>query len=198
MNESGLAARVSVAMHTEQNLRHLARRTAQILLEWLNVSPLAKHDNGERSVNSAMGMMLGVMAHPDRPPPADAAAKIEQHVFEQIRRREHIYYVLDVDYGPGNELVTLTRACGLDGVTWPIKSTLTVTTGANKHGTISNRRGYQAKSLDHILCPAQGGWLLTTDLNVDDRLHDIVVPAVQAGHAVGTWEPFAVENSPAG
>jgi hypothetical protein len=182
-------------MNPAARITLLATRTASILIRWANLSSLRKNDNGDRtSPHSAMAMMLGAFADKGEAPPQDAEQRIVAHLVKTLtakyNERQHVYFSLDVDYGPGHELAELSIACDLC-VSWPIKSHMTITLSENEPGQISESQGYAAPSVVSAIVPEREAWLITNRFSVEPLIRAIVVDAVKAGNTVAMIEGFA-------
>lgn len=174
------------------NITRLAARAASILMQWAGLNSLRKNDTGDQGPLGGMGMVLGLLARGDPGPLAESAegkmtAHIEAQLRAQIAEDDRVYYVLDVDYGPGRELVELTVACELN-CEWPFKSYMSVRANSYDPGTIA------LSEVTYALVTERNGWLVTKGFSVDSRIRAIVVDAVIAGSNVATFEPFKVAS----
>lgn len=184
-------------------LQLLAARAASSLCDWVNIAPLRKADNGDRT-GDGLGLVFVAMVHTKAPPPPpDALEKLTAVLLAmmQDRTRESgggCYISLDCDYHPNRALVDVAERAGLAGVTWPNKSTITIST-VYSDGSGSNRvtvsQGYRAPTFYHHCLPEEGGWLVTREFTVAAPILDVCLAAAKAGHPALVWQPFDQASS---
>jgi len=172
----------------------VAARAAELLGEWIGLSPFAKSDNGDESSVGGLAMVLGAMlAAKAPPPPPDAVERMRDHILADIAGRAKNGQVMrmtyDVDYGPGRELSRLAESCEIKS-SWPIKSHLTIYLHHSKT-SIYNKRNYGAEGLTHYLIDGRG-WIVSPS-TIDARVLPIVLAAIDRGDVspdVARLEPF--------
>ena len=182
-------------MISETTILHLATRAASILCEWANLNPLRKNDNG-CPTTGGITAMLGAMADKGAALPDDAHGRLTTAIAERLaalsKARDGIYFTLDVDYHPGRELADLSTVAGLVGVSWPIKSSLRITSrfsDGSGDEAVSESQGYRAPATTYKLISDGRGWLISENFTVDNKIVDLCLDAAKNGHPALKWEP---------
>lgn len=169
-------------MSKEEQIMHVAKRAASVLLTWLNLNPLTKRDNGARGQANQMAQLMGsLLVQKAQPLPEGVEEKIVTFISSKLCAAPWLR--LDVDYGPNKWLLDLSEMCGIDPVLWPIKSSLFCSLGSGQEPPyVSSSRGYRSQG-----CVAQltdAGWLIS-DMRCPSLYLDAVLRAVQAGGIEG-------------
>lgn len=183
---------------------HLAsKRAAAILCGWFELSPTQKADNGDRSGVSSLGnMMTARMIAEDAEPPSDIFNRLHKALSGRLSTPRDIespsrirrLISIEIDYQPNECASSIGSEVGVSARHWPNKSDLTIYINGSDRSCvwcdITEKRGYRADHVKHLLLPEcmGGGWLVGPD--VDDAYLEVVVEAVRAGRvAAATIKP---------
>jgi hypothetical protein len=182
----------------DKTITLLANRAADLLCAWADLPSTRKNDNGDRSYRGGLSMMLGVLADKGVPLPSDAHRRLSAELValckKHVADRGYVYLSMDVDYGPSVHLQKLAAAAGLERITWPIKSHMTITTvcsdGSGSDAVIDSQ-GYGAPQTTYKLASGGAGWLITKGFYVDSKIEDVCIAAARGGHPALKWEEIA-------
>jgi len=194
-------------MTREATIKILAARAASILAQWAGLAGPAKFNNGDPSPVGGLAMMLVA-------PPIDSQSKLEAAIVKIITTRDAdtrkrgyrvdgLHFNVSSDYQPDHNLIELAKEAGLESVSWPWKSHLTIgMTYSDGSGSeyVRDYHSYGSRGVTYRLLPNQEGWLITDGFEVPTPVLDVCLEAAKAGHAALRYEArggFTKPDAPA-